>query len=134
MASFTTIAIFFLLPLFIIAIVFVYKSYDLRKKTELVVKALELGESVDTDKLINVLTPKKKTLRQKLHSRLTTGIFFSFIGVAFIIIGCTDNSLSDFSLFGYILLAIGLTFIVSFFIGKYYLANEIKRQDSITDN
>ena len=133
MGQFTAIAICFLLPLFIVAIVFVYKSYDLRKKTDLVAKALEQGESVDTDKLINVLTPKKKTLRQKLHGRLTTGIFFSFIGVSFMIIGYTDNSLSDFSLFGYISMAIGLTFIVSFFVGKNYLAKEIERQDNIID-
>jgi|GEM_PF-6895684 len=133
MEGFLAIAICFLLPLFIVAIVFVYKSYDLRKKTDLVAKALEQGESVDTDKLINVLTPKKKTLRQKFHNRLTIGIFFSFIGVSFMIIGCTDTSLSDFSLFGYVSMAIGLTYIVSFFVGKYYLAQEIERQDNIKD-
>ena len=98
MAEFTAIAICVLLPLFLVGIVFFYKSYELRKKTELVAKALEKGEYVDTDKLIKVLAPKTKTIRQKLYSRMKTGLVFSFIGVSFIVIGLTDYSLSDFSL------------------------------------
>ena len=130
MAGFTAIAICFLLPLFIVGIVFGYKSYELRKRTDLVAKALEKGEYVDTDKLIRALAPKRKTIRQKLYSRMKTGLVFSFIGVSFIVIGLTDYSLSDFSLYGYVVLAIGLAIIASFFIGKFYLAIEIEKQDN----
>ena len=130
MAEFTAIAICVLLPLFIVGIVFGYKSYELHKKTDLVAKALEKGEYVDTDKLIRALAPKRKSIRQKLYSRMKTGLVFSFIGVSFIVIGLTDYSLSDFSLYGYVVLAIGLAIIASFFIGKFYLASEIEKQDN----
>ncbi len=130
MAGFTAIAICFLLPLFIVGIVFGYKSYELRKKTDLVAKALEKGEYVDTDKLIMVLAPKRKTIRQKLYGRMKTGLFFSFTGLSLIIIGLIDYSISDFTLYGCVVLAIGLAIIVSFFVGKYYLANEIEKEDS----
>lgn len=130
MAGFTAIAICFLLPLFIVGIVFGYKSYELRKKTDLVAKALEKGEYVDTDKLIMLLAPKRKTIRQKLYGRMKTGLFFSFTGLSLILIGLIDSSISDFTLYGCVVLAIGLATIASFFVGKYYLANEIEKEDS----
>lgn len=130
MAGFTAIAICFLLPLFIVGIVFGYKSYELRKKTDLVAKALEKGEYVDTDKLIMVLAPKRKTIRQKLYGRMKTGLFFSFTGLSLILIGLIDSSISDFTLYGCVVLAIGLATIASFLVGKYYLVNEIEKEDS----
>lgn len=130
MFDFIPIAICFLLPVLIVAIVFAFKSYDVRKKTELVAKALEHGENVDTERLIKSLSPKKKSIRQKLYGRMTTGFVFSFIGVAIIVIGLMERSLEDFKLFGCFVLAIGLAYVASFFFGKYYLAKEIEKQDN----
>lgn len=130
MAGFTAIAICFMLPLLIVVTVFVYKSYELRKKTDLVAKALEKGEYVDADKLIRALAPKRKTIRQKLYGRMKTGLFFSFTGLSLILIGLIDSSISDFTLYGCVVLAIGLAAIASFFVGEYYLANEIEKEDS----
>lgn len=131
MLDFIPIAICFLLPVLIVAIVFAFKSYDVRKKTELVAKALEHGENVDTEKLIKSLSPQKKSIRQKLYTRMTTGLVFSFMGAAIIVIGIMDSySLGDFKLFGCFVLAIGLAYVASFFFGKHYLAKEIEKQDN----
>ena len=91
MADFIPIAICFLLPVLIVAIVFAFKSYDVRKKTELVAKALEHGENVDPERLIKSLSPKKKSVRQKLYTKMTTGFIFSFMGAAIIAIGIMDD-------------------------------------------
>ena len=126
MDSFIPIAICFLLPVLVVAIVFAFKSYEVRKKTELLAKALEHGENVDTEKLIKSLSHKEKSVRRKLYGKMTSGLVLSFIGISLISIGCSDISLDDFILFGYIFLALGLAFVASFFFGKYYLAKEIE--------
>ena len=133
MESFIPIAICFLLPVLVVAIVFAFKSYEVRKKTELLAKALEHGENVDTEKLIKSLSHKEKSVRRKLYGKMTSGLVLSFIGISLISIGCSDISLDDFILFGYIFLALGLAFVASFFFGKYYLAKEIEKQDNMVE-
>ena len=133
MDSFIPIAICFLLPVLVVAIVFAFKSYEVRKKTELLAKALEHGENVDTEKLIKSLSHKEKSVRRKLYGKMTSGFVLSFIGISLIAIGCSDTSLDDFILFGYIFLALGLAFVASFFFGKYYLAKEIEKQDNMVE-
>lgn len=133
MESFIPIAICFLLPVLVVAIVFAFKSYEVRKKTELLAKALEHGENVDTEKLIKSLSHKEKSVRQKLYGKMTSGLVLSFIGIYLIAIGCSDIALDDFILFGYIFLALGLAFVASFFFGKYYLAKEIEKQDNMVE-
>lgn len=133
MDSFIPIAICFLLPVLVVAIVFAFKSYEVRKKTELLAKALEHGENVDTEKLIKSLSHKEKSVRRKLYGKMTSGLVLSFIGISLISIGCSDISLDDFILFGYIFLALGLAFVASFFFGKYYLAKEIEKQDNMVE-
>ena len=133
MESFIPIAICFLLPVLVVAIVFAFKSYEVRKKTELLAKALEHGENVDTEKLIKSLSNKEKSVRRKLYGKMTSGLVLSFIGISLIAIGCSDIALDDFILFGYIFLALGLAFVASFFFGKYYLAKEIEKQDNMVE-
>lgn len=133
MDSFIPIAICFLLPVLVVAIVFAFKSYEVRKKTELLAKALEHGENVDTEKLIKSLSHKEKSVRRKLYGKMTSGLVLSFIGISLIAIGFSDISLDDFILFGYIFLALGLAFVASFFFGKYYLAKEIEKQDNMVE-
>jgi len=133
MESFIPIAICFLLPVLVVAIVFAFKSYEVRKKTELLAKALEHGENVDTEKLIKSLSHKEKSVRQKLYGKMTSGLVLSFIGISFIAIGCSDIAEDDFISLGYIFLALGLAFVASFFFGKYYLAKEIEKQDNMVE-
>ena len=101
------------------------------KNAEIIIKAIENNSTVDTDKLVNALSKHGKTPQQLLHLRLLRGCIFTFIGIAMAIcIAIKSYSLPETHLryssmmFSGIFLAIGIAYLVVYFVTRNVKANE----------
>jgi len=112
---------------------------ETNKKTEILLKAIESGATVDTD----ILKPQKKekSIKEKLLARITAAFIVTSIGLAICIAtvimsytgGVTSNNLSFFIFYGAIILAVGIALFIVYFVGKHMLAKEIEAEEKSLD-
>ncbi len=124
------------LPIAIVLIVALRKSNVVNKRSEILIRAIEANKEVDTDKLIEAMKEPKKSPQELLNARLLRGCMFSLIGLVLIIIGIvglsigisfTDDEVSAPFIFGGISLAIGISYVIVYFITrKQILPEEVK--------
>lgn len=115
------------LPVAIVLIVQLSEVTKQRLKANIIIKAIEVNNSIDADKLAESLKkPEKpvKTDRQILYGRLLRGCIFSLVGLAICAVGvaslCTGNDFNSDTvtgsfLFGGASLAIGIGFLIVYF-------------------
>ena len=118
------------------AIVFIVgrvRQNETNRKTEVMLKAIESGATIDP----NLLKPQteQKSLKEKLLGRLTGACVTSLLGVAFLVGGLVlDWDMAfmpiETSLLGGILLAVGIALFVTYFAGKNMLAKEIEAEET----
>lgn len=115
------------LPVSIVAIVFAAAMNNDNKRSKVLIKAIESNCGIDAEKLAESLQKPKKTAREILNLRLLRGCIFSFVGLALCIVGIvsfcngTDFSADPVSVplvFGGASLAIGLSYLVVFFVTR----------------
>lgn len=118
------IAICAILPISIVAIVFITAINSENKRAQVLIKAIESGNGVDADKLAEAMRKPRKSARQVLQGRLLKGCIFTFIGLFIIAVGIANLCMgTEFDadqvtvplLFGGISLAVGLAFLVVYF-------------------
>lgn len=112
---------------------------ETNKKTEILLKAIESGATVDTD----IFKPqqKEKSIKEKLLARITAAFIVTFIGIAICIAtvimsysgGVTPNTLSYFIFYGAVILAVGIALFIVYFVGKRMLAKEIEAEENSLD-
>jgi putative Mn2+ efflux pump MntP len=118
------------LPVMIVWLVTRTRQNETNKKTEIMLKAIESGATIDA----NFFREKQgsKTIKERLLSRLAGGCIFTLMGIAFSIIGFVNQS-TDSSTFPYILggifFAIGIGLLIVFFVGKKMLAKEMEAEN-----
>ena len=130
------IAICVVLPVMIVWLINRTRQNETNRKTEIMLKAIESGATIDADFFKAQQEQKApKTLKEKLLNRLTAGCVCTFIGIAAVVVcfvleaklGWDHNG--DFMLtFGAISIAIGISFLLVFFVGKKMLAKEIEAE------
>ena len=108
---------------------------DTRK--QIVLAAIEKNKETDVEDLLKKMAPKQKLLKEKLLSKLLWGCIISLLG--FIIFGCglwidwcggSDPDEIHFLYFcGGVLFAIGLAFLIYYFVGKKMLAKELEAEE-----
>lgn len=106
-------------------------------RKQIVLAAIEKNKETDVEELLKKMAPKQKLLKEKLLSKLLWGCIFSLIG--FIIFGCglwidwcggSDPDEIHFLYFcGGVLFAIGLGFLIYYFVGKRLLAKELEAEE-----
>ena len=109
---------------------------ETNKKTEIMLKAIESGATIDTDLFKDQLTPAK-TIKEKLLSRLTAACIVSAIGLSVCITtlilsylgGVPTWVIQDFIVIDGIILAVGIALFVVYFVGKRMLAKEIEAEE-----
>ena len=115
------------LPIAIVAIVCFTSMNSDNKRAKVLIKAIEANCNIDTDKLADAFKKPQKTPREILNLRLLRGCMFAFIGLALCIIGivslCTGSEFSSDSvtvpfIFGGVSLAIGLSYLVVYFVTR----------------
>lgn len=109
------------------------------QRTQIVLAALEKNPDIDIEELMKKISPKKKLLKEKLLSKLLWGGIIAFLGIALLgycivqgyVGGMPTAALQQFSLFGAVLLGIGIAFLINYYVGRKLLAKEIDAEEKL---
>ena len=118
------------LPVCIVSIIFRSAMAADRNRKEIVLAALEKNPDIDVEQLMKNLKKSEKLIKEKLLARLERGCACCLMGVAFMVLyfflGVQGE---DFiTVVGAALIAIGIAFLVSYFVGRRMLAKEMEAE------
>lgn len=111
------------------------KKHKIDKQAEILHEAIQKGgtENVDIAEIACAFDGKRKTLKLTIIKNLKAGLICSLIGLCLIAVALLAISDSDLRnvmyIGGGISVAVGVAFIVIFFISKSYLAKEIEAEE-----
>lgn len=118
------------LPVAIVAIVFRSALASERNRKEIVLAALEKNPDIDVEQLMKNLKKSEKLIKEKLLARLERGCLCCLMGMAFMVLyfflGVQGEDL--IVVVGAALIAIGIAFLVSYFVGRRMLAKEMEAE------
>ena len=131
------ISIGVVLPALIVWLIGRVKQNETNRKAEIMLKALDNGAKIDSDFFRT--QSNSKTIKERLLNKLTGACVTGLIGMAFLAVaiymGFTldwrsqDDVIIFTTLFGGILLAIGIALFIVYFSGKKMLAKEIAAEE-----
>lgn len=118
------------LPVAIVAIVFRSALASERNRKEIVLAVLEKNPDIDVEQLMKNLKKSEKLIKEKLLARLEHGCLCCLMGVAFMLLyfflGVQGE---DFIVVvGAALIAVGIAFLISYFVGRRMLAKEMEAE------
>ena len=122
------------LPVSIVLIIGLVRSNETNRKAEVMLKAIEAGQSINPDflKTANRKKSIKKDLLEKLNGACITGL----MGITFLLIFFFGRGWSEhffptpiYLLAGAVMLAVGIGLLLSYFVGKKLLATEIEAEE-----
>ena len=127
----------------ILPIVFIWletrrKINESRDRMQIVTTAIEKHPDMDVEELMQKISPKKKSLKEKLLFKLLAGSIASIVGVGLVAYGfflttqeihMADDVQSSIA-FGVILLGVGMAFLINYFVGKKMLAKELEAEQN----
>ena len=118
------------LPIAIVAIVFRSALASERNRKEIVLAVLEKNPDIDVEQLMKNLKKSEKLIKEKLLARLERGCLCCLMGVAFMVLyfflGVQSEDL--IVVVGAALIAVGIAFLVSYFVGRRMLAKEMEAE------
>ena len=118
------------LPIAIVAIVFRSALASERNRKEIVLAVLEKNPDIDVEQLMKNLKKSEKLIKEKLLARLERGCLCCLMGVAFMVLyfflGVQSEDL--IVVVGAALIAIGIAFLISYFVGRRMLAKEMEAE------
>ena len=118
------------LPIAIVAIVFRSALASERNRKEIVLAVLEKNPDIDVEQLMKNLKKSEKLIKEKLLARLERGCLCCLMGMAFMVLyfflGVQGEDL--IVVVGAALIAIGIAFFVSYFVGRRMLAKEMEAE------
>lgn len=118
------------LPIAIVAIVFRSALASERNRKEIVLAVLEKNPDIDVEQLMKNLKKSEKLIKEKLLARLERGCLCCLMGVAFMVLyfflGVQSEDL--IVVVGPALIAIGIAFLISYFVGRRMLAQEMEAE------
>lgn len=118
------------LPVTIVAIVFKSALASDRNRKEIILAALEKNPDIDVEQLMKNLKKSEKLIKEKLLARLERGCLCCLMGVAFMLLyfflGVQSEDL--IVVVGAALIAIGIAFLISYFVGRRMLAKEMEAE------
>ena len=119
------------LPVAIVAIVFKSALASDRNRKEIILAALEKNPNLDVEDLVKRMKKSNKLIKEKLLARLERGCGSCLMGVAFLLLyfflGVQGE---DFIVVvGAALIAIGIAFLISYFVGRRMLAKEMLAEE-----
>ena len=125
------------LPIVIVWLAIRSEMNKTNQRTQIVLAAIEKNPDMDIEELMTKMSPKNKLLKEKLLSRLLWGSIIAFLGIALLgfctwggyIGGMNTRDLLLQSLIGAVLLAIGIAFLINYYVGKKMLAKEIEAEE-----
>ena len=135
-----TIACGCILPIFGIWWGVRQKMNETNRQTEIILAAIEKNPDMDIEELIKKISPKKKLLKEKLLSKLLSACITTFLGVALLAAaiwvdcmgGMEVDHLHLLYIGGFVLLAVGIAFLINYNVGKKMLVKEMEAEEQNT--
>lgn len=123
------IGVVVVLPVAIVAIVFKSALASERNRKEIILAALEKNPNLDVEDLVKRMKKSEKLIKEKLLARLERGCACCLMGVAFVLLYFLLSVQNEFLIIaGTALIAIGIAFLVSYFVGRRMLAQEMEAE------
>ena len=127
------------LPIMIIWFGIRQKMNETNKRTEIMLAAIEKNPEMDIEELMKKISPKKKLLKEKLLTKLLWGCITALLGLVLIGLGIwlgyaggyDSADILTAACFGCIFLAIGIAFLISYYMGKKMLAKEMEAEEQL---
>lgn len=117
------------LPIAIVAIVLRSALASERNRKEIVLAVLEKNPDIDVEQLMKNLKKSEKLIKEKLLARLEHGCLCCLMGVAFVLLYFFLSVQNEFLIItGAALIAVGIAFLVSYFVGRRMLAKEMEAE------
>ena len=110
-----------------------------KSRTQIIMALIEKNPNLDIEETLKKFTPtqkKPKLLKEKLLNKLLWGCITSLFGVGLAIFclctsyagGMTASNLAFLGFMSAIMIAVGIAFLINYFIGKKMLANEMEAE------
>ena len=125
------------LPVLIVSLVTKSRQNETNKKTEIMLKAIEAGASIDADFFKDKNSPQ--SIKERLLKRLIWGCITGLSGVGLAALGIVqwvnwNGTTSNDSfviplIFAGIFLSVGIALFIGFFVGKKMLAKDIEAEE-----
>ena len=117
------------------------KMNETNKQTEIVLAAIEKNPDMDIEELMNKISPKKKLLKEKLLNKLLIGCLTIFMGLGLFgfmayvnYIGMASRHEVSGVICGVVMVAVGIAYLINYFIGKKMLAKELEAEEQKLNN
>ena len=119
------------LPITIVAIVFKSALASERNRKEIILAALEKNPNLNVEDLVKQMKKSEKLIKEKLLARLERGCLCCLMGVAFVLLYFFLSVQNEdlIVVVGAALIAIGIAFLVGYFVGRRMLAQEILAEE-----
>lgn len=117
------------LPITIVAIVFKSVLASERNRKEIILAALEKNPNLNVEDLVKSMKKSEKLIKEKLLAKLQHGCLCCLMGVALVLLYFFPSVQNEFLIIaGTVLIAIGIAFLVGYFVGRRMLAQEIEAE------
>ena len=124
------IGVVVVLPVAIVAIVFKSALASDRNRKEIILAALEKNPNLDVEDLVKRMKKSNKLIKEKLLARLERGCLCCLMGVAFVLLYFFLSVQNEFLIItGAALIAVGIAFLISYFVGRRMLAKEMLAEE-----
>lgn len=117
------------LPVLIVSIIFRSVMAADRNRKEIILAALEKNPNLNVEDLVKRMKKSEKLIKEKLLAKLQRGCLCCLMGVAFVLLYFFLSVQNEFLIIaGTALIAIGIAFLVGYFVGRRMLAQEMEAE------
>lgn len=123
------------MPVMIVWLVFRSRNHTVDRKMDVLIKAIENGQDIDPELLSDRKGKNARTLKMELMGKLQSGVMLLLFGAALLaayfvpVMRYDDDGRFIFIAGGGVMAAAGAAMILMFFIGKKWMASEIKAEE-----
>lgn len=118
------------LPVLIVAIIFRSVMAADRNRKEIILTALEKNPNLNVEDLVKRMNKSEKLIKEKLLAKLQRGCLCCLMGVALVLLYFFPSVQNEFLIItGTALIAIGIAFLVGYFVGRRMLAREMEAEE-----
>lgn len=118
------------LPVLIVSIIFRSVMAADRNRKEIILAALEKNSNLNVEDLVKRMKKSEKLIKEKLLAKLQRGCLCCLMGVALVLLYFFPSVQNEFLIIaGAALIAIGIAFLVSYFVGRRMLEKEMKAEE-----
>lgn len=118
------------LPVLIVSIIFRSVMAADRNRKEIILAALEKNPNLNVEDLVKRMKKSEKLIKEKLLAKLQRGCLCCLMGVALVLLYFFPSVQNEYLIItGTALIAIGIAFLVGYFVGRRMLAREMEAEE-----